>query len=151
MKTKIVSLMCILVMVVAFTACSNDDDNDVEQMIEAHELPQMAQDLISQNFPDAEYVYIKKEIDKGKIEYEVKLSNGFELDFDAEGNWTSVDGKGLQIPDAIIPEPILTYVQNEYPGTFIREMEKKMDGIEVELSTDVDLKFDQDGNFLYQS
>lgn len=147
MKNKILSLSLILVLFGLFTACSSDDE-DVETRVEFPDLPPKSQTLLSTSFPDAEILSVKKEEDKGRIEYEVKLKNGFELDFDADGNWTSINGHGQPIPEELILTPIVEYVQANYPGAFIDEIEKKSTRYEVDLSNDVDLYFDLDGNFV---
>ena len=35
--------------------------------------------------------------------FEVNLSNGFEIDFTAEGNWLDVDGQTQELPQGIVP------------------------------------------------
>lgn len=147
MKANFLNLALILVFLGTFTACSGDN-KDTDTPIEASELPQKAQDIVSSVFADAEYAYVKKEEDKGKIEYEVTLSNGFKFEFDQDGNWASIDGNTRQIPDELIPAPVLTYVQTHYPKLFIEEIEKKTTGYEVGLSDDTDLNFDTEGTFL---
>jgi pectin methylesterase-like acyl-CoA thioesterase len=48
-------------------------------------------------------------------------------------------------PAAIIPEPILQYVKTSFPGTMITKIDKERYGYDVELSNDIDLKFNYQG------
>lgn len=125
-------------------SCSNDDNSNTnEVIIEASALPETTRNFISTHFPDAAYRRIEKQNipnNDGSI-YDIYLSNGFEIDFDANGNWTNVDGGNTAIPTAIIPEPITAYVTANYPNLFITTIEIESTGYDVELSNDLDLVF----------
>lgn len=136
--------------IILFTAfsllgCNNNDD---DQSISVSELPENVLSFVETHFPDAEIVSITIDPNDSRGYYEVKLSNNFDLDFDKNGFWTEVEGHGQKVPDAIIPEPILAYVETNYPDAFIEEISKKSDRYKVDLSTDIDLVFDLDGNFI---
>ena len=47
--------------------------------------------------------------------YEAWLSDGAELEFDEQGEWTSVDCKFSALPDGILPESIATDITARYP------------------------------------
>lgn len=146
MKTPIL-IKTFLILFTAFSllACDNDDD---DQAILSSELPQRALIFIETHFPDSEIVSVTLDRNDPRGYYEVKLDNNFDLDFDQEGNWTEVEGHGQKVPDAIIPDPILTYVETNYPEAFIEEISKKTDRYEVDLSNDIDLIFDLEGNLI---
>lgn len=50
-------------------------------------IPQSIRDYAAKNFPS----YQIKKIEKGSRKYEVKLSNGLELEFDLNGNFLRID------------------------------------------------------------
>jgi hypothetical protein len=128
----------------------NDDDND-EATIAYADLPQNVRTLIETHFPGNQAIYVSKNTgsNKDKAVYEVKLNNRFELDFDVDGNWTDIEGNQRQVPDALIPQAILSYVQANYPSPlFIEGIDKESFGYQVEISNDTDLKFNADGNFI---
>lgn len=137
--------LLILVLAFNFTACSSDDD---DQIIGENELPDQAINFIETHFPDAEILSITMDVNDSMSKFEVKLNNGFDIDFDENGNWTEVEAHGQKVPDAIIPNPILAYVQDHYPNAFIEEISKKTGKFKIDLSNDVDLIFDLDGNFI---
>jgi len=141
----------ILSTLLILTSCSNDDNSNTnEVVIEANALPEMARNFITTHFPDATYRRIEKQNiadDDGSI-YDVYLSNGFEIDFDINGNWTDIDGGQTVIPTAIIPEPITNYVIANYPSLFITTIEIETTGYDVELSNGLDLVFNPQGEFV---
>lgn len=141
MKKVIYSVCSIAIVAMVCVAC------DKESVIAADGLPKEAQLFITQHFPEQEILQVVKERDDLKTTYDVRLSDGFNLDFDKKGNVVSVEGN-TKLPDSVVPEKILAYVQANYPDDFIRDWELDDRGQEVTLSNGMDLKFDRDGNFL---
>ena len=123
------------------TAC------DKESIVSADGLPKDAQTYITQHFPSHEILQVVKERDDLKTTYDVYLSEGFNLDFDKKGKILGVEGSS-KLPDSVVPEKILTYVNTNYPDFFIRDWELDDHGQEVKLSNGMELKFDKNGNFL---
>lgn len=79
--------------------------------------------------------------------YEVKMNNGAEIDFDTDGNWEEIsDGQG--VPEALIPQSIKTYVQQNYKGIGIKSIDKEKNKTKVDLLNGTDLEFDSNGKFL---
>lgn len=139
-------------MLLLSASCSNDDNNDnsTSTIIESSALPENARNFVTTHFPDAAYTSVRQNSiadDDGSI-YDVYLSNGFEIDFDANGNWTDVDGNTQAVPAAIIPETILAYVTTNYAGQTINTIEIETTGYDIELSSGVDLVFNPQGEFI---
>lgn len=65
-----------------------EDGNDDGDTIEPAQLPEMALSYLEENYPDLTIVHAEIE-DEG--DFEVTMSNGLEVYFDAEGNFLSVD------------------------------------------------------------
>ncbi|MFA7616779.1 MAG: PepSY-like domain-containing protein [Weeksellaceae bacterium] len=127
-----------------------DGEND-EVAIPYSDLPASIRAWIENHFPGAQatLVKMKSQPDDDGTVYEANLNNGFELEFDADGNWTEIDGDDHKVPDGLIPPAILSYVHSNYPeNVFIQSIERKSYGYKIELSVDLDLKFDSDGNFI---
>lgn len=139
---KVIKLtMLIGITLVSFTAC------DKERVIETDELPSNARTYIALHFPDYEIIQVVKERDDLKTTYQVFLDEGFELDFDKKGVITSVEGTN-KLPDSVIPDRILAYVNVTYPDDFVVGWELDGAGQEIKLSNRMELKFDKDDNFL---
>ena len=137
-----------LLAMISFTTVSCDDDDKV---ISDAELPKTSQDFIASYFGGSAYSRVEKE---GK-NYSVKLGERgkqIEIDFDAQGNWTEVDGDdGVYIPTAFILDNIVKYVGDTYPNDGINGIEKIPAGFEVDLVvSDIDLIFNSEGAFVRQ-
>lgn len=149
-----------------FSACSSDDSSGdtgtevdlnltaqlSDQYINTAALPQAILNYISTNYPN-------NTISEAEIEdnnnYEVKLNDGTELIFDAQGNFLGIDDNGdddfgdEDIEPGDLPANILEFIATYFPGATIEEAEKENNGnYEIELSNDVELIFDSEGNFL---
>lgn len=142
-----------LLAMVSFSMISCDDDDDI---ISEGELPQNAQNFIAEYFGGQSYSRVEKE---GKS-YSVELGergSQIEVDFNADGEWTEVDGDdGIYIPTGFILPKIVAYVEDNFPSSAphadkvnINGIEKKSPGFEVDLVTSgADLVFDNNGDFV---
>ncbi len=106
-------------------------------------LPKTATEFLDRHFKQSTVTETKTEKDG----YEVKLTNGMEVEFDASGNYREVDGHGKAIPTDFIDANIVDYVMANYPGKEITGIERKADKIEVDLSGNIGLEFDSKGKF----
>lgn len=115
-------------------------------------LPKTAQDYINEHFASISITKVEEnsnwqiwEDDK----YEVKLSNGIELDFDENGNIMEIENKKNEsLPAGALPSNIASHLNTNYAGISIKSWEKDSKGQEVELADGTDLEYDKDGNFL---
>lgn len=133
-------IVLFLVMVVASigTACAFD-----KYTIDRSELPEEARAMLDQYFPRTKVGMIK--VDKHllrKTDYDVRLVNGTEIEFNNKGKWTSVDCKAREVPSELVNKTIRNYVKKNYPDVTIVKIEKKSSGTEIELSDGVELEFD---------
>lgn len=144
MKKVILNVFAMLALVLTATSC------DKEKVIQESELPSKASAFISENFSNATVSHVKKEKEGwfGK-EFSVYLADGTELTFDKGGDWTKVDGAGNSpIPTGFVPASIVNYVNEKYPNAPINSIEKNKKSYDVELTNDLDLVFDSNGNFV---
>ena len=133
----------ILGIVIVTTACA---DNDVITR-NLNELPAPARTILKQQFAHTKVSYIKIDKDWFKsTTYDVQLVNGTEVSFDSKGDWTEVDGKRSEVPAFFIPMEIKKQVNEMFPGEKITKIEKDSRKYEVELTNDVELKFDRKFN-----
>lgn len=148
MKKIILTGFITLSILFSTTSCNNDDDR--ESVITSADLPTTSDTFVRTYFPNATYLTVKKQnkADSDGSIYDVSLTNGFEIDFDAAGNWIDIDGNPQAIPVELIPEKINTYVTTNYANLFVTSIDKEPTSIEVELSNNLELVFDLQGNFL---
>lgn len=112
------------------------------------QLPKTAQEFIKKHFSKEKIARIKIDKEILETDYEVTFENGTEIDFAGNGEWTDIDCKMSAVPSAVIPAKILTYVNQNYKELSIRTIEKSGRHYDVELSNDLDLEFDKQGNFV---
>lgn len=150
MKKIILTAVIAVSFLFLVTACDSGENGDRESVINPTDLPKSATAFVTAYFPTATYLTVKKHSipeSDGSV-YEVKLSNNFEIDFDANGNWTDIDGNNQAIPVDLIPEKIQKYVITNYPNQFVTSIDNEKTTIEVELSSNIELIFDLQGNFI---
>ena len=135
-----VALLCMLLQSVT---CLADD-----KIIPVEQLPAPAKTFVKKYFPQATIEYATKDTEFMGTTYEVRLSDGTEVDFDKKGNWDNVDCKTKAVPASLVPAAIAQYVKAHYPNTVIVKIDKERGGYEIELSNDLDLKFNSKGNLI---
>ena len=145
---KFFSLIFISLMAMMVWSCADNDDKDIP--ITFDQLPKPAQIFISQYYPSDKVVSIEREGKNDRTSYDVRLSSGHEVEFDAAGEWTDVDAPAQQyVPEGIVPQPIAEYVTTNFPAFGINEISKERNGdYEIELTNGLDLRFDQYGVFI---
>lgn len=119
-----------------------------DKVITFAELPQKAQAFVKKHFSQKDVILVKMDtkflVSK---EYEVKFNNGTEVEFDSDGEWKKIDMKNNRVPAEAIPMKITEYVQRSFPNTFIKEIKKNRNKIEVEISNGLELEFTKEGDF----
>ncbi len=132
MKFFFAALMCILVSNVAM---ADDTPIPVEQ------LPAAAKTFVQTNFKGKKILSAEKDWNS----YECRLDDGTKIEFNRKGTWKKVDRNMIALPAAIVPAAIQQYVSTNFPGTVITKIDKERYGYEIELSSDIDLKFNYQG------
>lgn len=117
-----------------------------EKPVTIKNLPQISQQFLSTHFSNLTF---SSGVQEGlnNVEYTIKYTDGTEVEFDAKGQWKEVKSR-ISVPDAIIPAKILQYVKVKYSNAEIVKIEKDRNGFEIELSNDIDLVFNTDGDFV---
>ena len=139
-KFFLVALLCMFLQSVT---CLADD-----KIIPVDQLPATAKTFVKKYFPQATIEYATKDTEFMGTTYEVRLSDGTEVDFDKKGNWDNVDCKTKAVPASLVPAAIAQYVKAHYPNTVIVKIDKERGGYEIELSNDLDLKFNSKGKLI---
>ncbi|WP_300434318.1 PepSY-like domain-containing protein [Christiangramia sp.] len=163
MKTYKIFLSTFLLLVLQ--SCTDNEESleadlnavafSADASISTSTLPQNILDYITDNYPGL--TIIEAEIEDNQ-NYEITLSDDTELVFDSEGNFLGEDTDeeddfgDEEVEVSELPQNILDFIAQNYPGVAIEEAELENNGnYEVELENDVELIFDGDGNFLGQA
>ena len=116
--------------------------------ITAQKLPGAAQKFLKAHFAKNQVVSAMHDRYITDNDYTVILDDGTKIEFDARGEWESVKSRTGKMPASVVPAKIQDYVTNHYPTLGIEKIEHKRYGYEVELTNDLDLKFDSNGRFV---
>lgn len=135
---KIKFLILALVFATTISACGKED-----KPIQKSQLPKNSQEFVDQHFADLQIAHIIKDYDS----YDVKFTNGYDVEFNKKGEWKEVDCELDAVPAAIIPTNIADYVKTNFATSFIVRISKEYNHYDVELSTDLDLEFNLDGTY----
>ncbi len=109
-----------------------------------NDLPAPAQEVVKKEFANTKVSYIKIDKDLFKsTTFEVQFVNGTEITFDSKGNWIEVDCQRAEVPAAFVPAQIKNQINDMFPGEKVTRIDKELRYYEVELTNDVDLKFDK--------
>ncbi|MCF0207516.1 MAG: PepSY-like domain-containing protein [Bacteroidales bacterium] len=115
-----------------------------EKPIDFSQLPKTAQEFVNTYFAKAKVSAVLLDDDG---DYEVKLDNGVEIDFNSLGSWMEISGH-VALPKGILSSNIYNYISANYKKSAIHEVERDKNGFEVKLSNGIELLFDLNGNFV---
>jgi len=122
---------------------------DSEKLIEENSLPTAARDFIGLHYNGQKIVQITRSRENiTGMEYRVILSDGSDLEFNKSGACQSIDAGPAGVPESIIIQGILDYLEEHYAGEKIAGWEKDKKIIEIELANGLDLMFTEEGDFL---
>lgn len=116
--------------------------------IKADRLPDAAQKFLKTHFAQNSVVVATHDKDITDNDYTVMLDNGIKIEFDATGKWESVKSRSGKMPAGVVPVKIQGYITEHYPTSGVEKIERKRYGYEVELTNDLDLRFDLNGKFV---
>ena len=116
-----------------------------EKNVPPTQLPQEIQIFVKQYFPTQTITYAEKELEWFTYKYDVILADGTQINFDTDNVWDKIDAKMATVPAALIPTPIATYVNTQFPAVAITKIDKERYGYDVDLANDLELKFNEQG------
>lgn len=112
-------------------------------------IPARSRAFIDQYFPESSVVVVEMDADgDGQDEYEVWLNDGTKIDFDLQGEWKTVARNKSGVPMSLIPQQIISFVKSKYPNNVITKFSRKDYGYKLELSDDMDLRFNKQYQFI---
>lgn len=130
-------ILVLLAGIFAFVGISKADDRPVTY----DQLPEAAKTFIKKHFPKAKLVYATVDDDLIMPDFEVRLDNGFEIQFENDGSLDKIETRDGDVPEVLIPEKIREYVKKNYPHVTYKEYEVGTRSYEVKLSNKLELKF----------
>ena len=138
MKKKFITLG-ILALFLLMTACS-------DRPVALTQLPVTIQTFVQQAFPGKNITYAEKDLELTGYKYDVVLADGTRIEFDTDDVWDKIECPLTNpVPTVLIPAPVVTYLQTNYPDAMIVKIDKERNGYDVELANGLELKFNKQG------
>lgn len=134
-------LFCLTALAAVFSAGAVYAGDD--RPIQVEQLPAAARQFIGQHFADAKVSYAAEDRDWPGSTFKVVFADGAKVEFGKDGKWSEVDCKPSAVPEAVVPQQIVSYVGQHHPGLTIVKVERGRKGYEAELQNGIELKFDK--------
>lgn len=112
------------------------------------QLPQQAQQFIKKHFASNKISYAKQDTDLFDGDYEVYFTEGNKVEFNKKGEWKDVECKKSEVPAAIIPQGIKTFVSQNHQESKIIEINRDTRDYEIKLSNGIEMTFNLKGDFI---
>lgn len=121
------------------TSCS-------DKPVAPQQLPETVTSFVQQSFPGSNITYAEKDLELTGYKYDVVLADGTRIEFDTDDVWDKIECPLTNpVPTALIPAPIVTYLQTNYPDAMVLKIDKERNGYEVELANGLEMKFNKQG------
>ena len=137
MKSYIVS--GIFALALLMTACS-------DKPVAPEQLPAPVKTFIQQQYPGEAITFAQKDLELTGWKYEVFMADGTHIEFDTDDTWDKIESPMTRpVPTALIPAPIVTHLQANFPDARILKIDKERNGYEIELANGMELKYNKQG------
>ena len=137
MRSIIVSVIFALVLLM--TACS-------DKPVAPEQLPVPVRTFIQQTYPGEAITFAQKDLELTGWKYEIFLVDGTHIEFDTDDMWDKIESPMTKpVPQQLIPAPIASHIQANFPGTVVTKIDKERNGYEIELANGMELKYNKQG------
>ena len=137
MRSIIVSVIFALVLLM--TACS-------DKPVVPEQLPVQVKTFIQQTYPGEAITFAQKDLELTGWKYEIFLVDGTHIEFDTDDMWDKIESPVARpVPQQLIPAPIASHIQANFPGTVVTKIDKERNGYEIELANGMELKYNKQG------
>jgi len=134
-------IIIIAILTLAFASCEK------ETVLDDMNIPEEISNYVNTHFPDNKIIQVVKDVDELELSYDVILEDSLSMEFNRKKKIISIEGIN-KIPDSVIPEKLLNYVNNNYSEQYIIEWNLDNRYQEIELNNGIELKFNKEGEFI---
>jgi hypothetical protein len=82
-------------------------------------------------------------ITKDRNDYKVFYQSGEKAEFNKKGAWREIECKTSAVPEALVPEQILTNVKTSFPSAVIIKIDQDRRGYDVKLNNGIELEYNK--------
>jgi hypothetical protein len=140
---KKIYLVIALALAASPALAAQEDDRPVS----FDKLPDAAQRLIRDHFPDAQVTLATIDREFMDTSYDVIFTDGTKIEFNSRGEWLEIETRRGFVPEGVLLPGIVSYVKENFPDARVRDIERDRYGFEVNLDNRRELYFDLQGNF----
>lgn len=148
MKKTIFTLAIAAMMCLGITSTVHASTSPVETGVETNDNHPKITEFVAKYFPQATVLSVMRDDN----EYEVMLSDYTKLDFTLRYDWKKIDCEHstvyTAVPAELVPAQISNYVKTSFPNQSIVKIDKDRRDWEIELTNDIELKFDRNFNLI---
>ena len=116
-----------------------------DAVVPASQLPAAAQNFINTYFKGVAIGMVERDMNS----FDVVLTDGTELDFNINGEWTKVDGKYKPIPTGFVAGPAAK-AKAAQPSAAIIEVDREFNGYKFKFNNRMKVYTDANGNVMGQ-
>lgn len=129
----------IFALVLLMTGCS-------DKPVVPEQLPAPVRTFIQQKYPGESITFAQKDLELTGWKYEVFMADGTHVEFDTDDTWDKIESPvGRPVPAELIPAPIATHLQANYPGVLVTKIDKERNGYDIDLANGLELKYNKQG------
>lgn len=129
----------VLFTMLVFMAISMSIKADNDRVITFEQLPAEAQTVLKTHFADKVPLIITKD----RNDYKVFYQSGEKAEFNKKGAWREIECKTSAVPEALVPEQILTNVKTSFPSAVITKIDQDRRGYDVKLNNGIELEYNK--------
>ena len=148
MKKTIFTLAIAAMMCLGITSTVHASTSPVETGVETNDNHPKITEFVAKYFPQATVLSVIRDDN----EYEVMLSDYTKLDFTLRYDWKKIDCEHstvyTAVPAELVPVQISNHVKTSFPNQSIVKIDKDRRDWEIELTNDIELKFDRNFNLI---
>lgn len=134
---------------VIFASAVSASADDRERPTTVDKLPANAQQFLAEHFKGLNVAFVVEDPKMIGSEYEVTYTDRTEVNFNPQGEWTSVECKYNAVPASVVPQKIADYVaKSNFHGQHIMKIDRNAYTWEIELSGGLEIKFDMQFNVI---
>lgn len=143
MKKFFIATAVLLASIVSATAGNQERPSTVDK------LPANARQFLLQHFSGLNVAFVVEDPKMIGSEYEVTYTDRTEVDFNPQGEWTSVERKYSAVPSSVVPKQIADYVaKGNFTNQWIKKIERNAYSWEIELNNGLEIEFDMQFNVI---
>lgn len=129
----------IFTLVLLMTACS-------DKPVAPEQLPVPVRTFIQQTYPGEAITFAQKDLELTGWKHEIFLVDGTHIEFDTDDMWDKIESPVARpVPQQLIPAPIASHLQANFPGAVVTKIDKERNGYEIELANGMELKYNKQG------